>query len=84
MKRGFTTTHLKQKDRQLSKQQLVKAVQSGQKLNSGLARLHGIQIGTEAAPSGRAIAFTGGELCDYTFGYAAFPLWVGRCPFFGE
>ena len=39
MKHGSTTTHLKQKDRQLSSEQLVKAVQSDQKLNSGLARL---------------------------------------------
>ena len=36
---GTTTTHLKHKDRQLSGQQLVKAVESDQKLNSGLARL---------------------------------------------
>ena len=34
-----TITHLKQKDRQLSGQQLVKGVQSDQKLISGLARL---------------------------------------------
>ena len=39
MKHGSTTTHLKQKYRHLSRQQLVKAVQSGQTLNSGLARL---------------------------------------------
>ena len=39
MKHGSTTRHLKQKDRQLSGQQLVKAVQSEQKLYSGLARL---------------------------------------------
>ena len=39
MKHGSITTHLKQKDRQLSGQQLVKAVQSHQKLNSELARL---------------------------------------------
>ena len=38
MKHGSTTTHLKQKDCQLSRQQLVKAVQSDQKLNSGLTR----------------------------------------------
>ena len=41
-----TTTHLKQKDRQLSGQQLVKAVQSDQKLNSGLARLWHPYFGT--------------------------------------
>ena len=45
---------------------------------------HGKKFGTDAAPSGRAVAFTGGELCDYAFGYAAFPLWVSSCPFFGE
>ena len=39
MKHVSTTTHLKQKDRQLSGQQLVKAVQNDQKLNSRLARL---------------------------------------------
>ena len=32
MKHGYTTTHLKQKDRQLSGQQLVKTVQSDQKI----------------------------------------------------
>ena len=37
MKHGFTTTHLKQKDRQLSGQQLVKAVQSDQKLKMVMA-----------------------------------------------
>ena len=31
--------------------------------------IHGKKIGTDAAPSGRAVV-----LCDYTFGYAAFPL----------
>ena len=39
MKHGSTTAHLKQKYRQLSGQQLVKAVQSDQKLNSGLVKL---------------------------------------------
>ena len=38
MKDGSTTIHLKQKDRQLSGQQLVKATQSDQNLISGLAR----------------------------------------------
>ena len=42
------------------------------------------KFGTDAAPSGRAVAFTGGELCNYTFGYAAFPLWMSNCSFFGE
>ena len=39
MKHGSNTTQLQQRDWQLSGQQLVKAVQSYQKLNSGLARL---------------------------------------------
>ena len=39
MKHGSATTHLKQKYRQLSGQQVVKTVQSDQKLNSELARL---------------------------------------------
>ena len=39
MKHGSTTTHLKRKNRQSSGQHLVKAIQSEQKLNSGLARL---------------------------------------------
>ena len=39
MKHESTTTHLKQKDRQLTGRKLVKAVQSDQKLNSGLATL---------------------------------------------
>ena len=46
MKNGSTTTHLIQKDRQLSGQQLVKAVQSDQKLNNGLARLWHPYFGT--------------------------------------
>ena len=46
MKHGFTTTHLEQKDCQLSGQQLVKAVQSDQKINSGLARLCHPHFGT--------------------------------------
>ena len=46
--------------------------------------LHGVKFGTDAAPSGRTVVFTGGELCDYTFGYVAFPLWVSNCPFFGK
>ena len=46
MKNGSTTTHLKQKDCQLSGQQLVKAVQTDQKLNSGLARLWNPYFGT--------------------------------------
>ena len=28
----------------------------------------GKKFGTDTAPGGRAIAFTGGELCDYAFG----------------
>ena len=32
--------------------------------------LHGKKFGTDVAPSGRAVAFTGGEMYDYTFGYA--------------
>ena len=43
---GSTTTHLKQKDRQLSGQQLVKAVQSDHKLNSGMARLWHLYYGS--------------------------------------
>ena len=39
IKHGSTTTQLERKDRQLSRQHLVKAVQGDQKLNSGLARL---------------------------------------------
>ena len=39
MKQESTNTHLEQKDGQLSGQQLVKAVQNDQKLNSGLTRL---------------------------------------------
>ena len=46
--------------------------------------LHGKKFGTDAAPSGRAVAFTEGELCDYTFGYAAFHLWMSSCSFFQE
>ena len=46
MKHGCTTIHLKQKDCQLSGQQLVKDVQSDQKLNSGLARLWHPYFGT--------------------------------------
>ena len=46
MKNRSTTTHLKQKDRQLSGQQLVKAVQNDQKLNNGLARLWHPHFGT--------------------------------------
>ena len=46
--------------------------------------VHGKKIGADAAPSGGAVAFSGGELCDYAFGYAAFPLGVGICPFLGE
>ena len=42
------------------------------------------KFGTDAAPGGRAVAITGGELCDYTFGYAAFPLLVRNCSFFEE
>ena len=33
--------------------------------------VHGKKFCTDAAPSGRAVAFTGGELCNYTFGYVA-------------
>ena len=32
------------------------------------------KIGTDASPSSRTVAFTRGDLCDYTFGHAAFPL----------
>ena len=46
MKHRSTTTHLKQKDRQLTGQQLVKAAQSDHKLNSGLARLCHPYFGT--------------------------------------
>ena len=46
MKYGSTTTHLKQKDHQLSGQQLVKAVQNDQKLNSGLPSLWQLYFGT--------------------------------------
>ena len=46
MKHGYTTTHLKQNDRQLSGQQLVKAVQSEKRLSSGLARLWHPYFGT--------------------------------------
>ena len=42
------------------------------------------KFGADAAPSGGAVAFSRGELCDYAFGYAAFPLWVSSCPFLGE
>ena len=62
MKHGSTTAHLKQKDRQLTGQQLMKAVQSDQKLNSGLARLwplffldtHGI-LGIDYLEKGKTI-----------------------------
>ena len=33
--------------------------------------LHEKKFSKDAAPRGRAVAFTGGELCDYTFGYFA-------------
>ena len=46
--------------------------------------LHGKKFGADVAPSGEAVAFSVGELCDYAFGYAAFPLWVSSCPFLGE
>ena len=46
MKHGSATTHLKQTDRQLGGQQLVKTLQSDQKLNSGLARLWHPYFGT--------------------------------------
>ena len=46
--------------------------------------LHGKKFGADADPSGGAVAFSGGELCDYAFGYAAFPLWVSSCPFLRE
>ena len=46
MKHKYITTHLKQKYRELSRQQLVKAVQSDQKLNSGLERLRHPYFGT--------------------------------------
>ena len=41
--------------------------------------LHGKKFGADDAPGGEAVAFSGGELCDYAFGYAAFPLWVSSC-----
>ena len=45
MKHESSATHLKQKDRQLSEQHLVKAVQCDQKLNRGLARQgYGIRV----------------------------------------
>ena len=47
MKRGSTTTtYLRQKDRHLSGQQMVKADQSDQKVNSGLTRLWNQYFGT--------------------------------------
>ena len=39
MKHGSTTTHLKQKDRQLSGQQMAKAVQSDKTLNMGAGKV---------------------------------------------
>ena len=30
--------------------------------------IHGKKFGTDAVPSGRAVVFTRGELCDYAFG----------------
>ena len=41
-------------------------------------------FGADAAPSRGVVAVCGGELCDYTFAYAAFTLWVSNCPFLGE
>ena len=49
-----------------------------------ILKLHGKKFGADAALSGGAVAFNGGKLCDYAFGYAAFPLWVSSCPFLGE
>ena len=49
IRHGSSTTHLKQKDRHLSGQQLVKAVQNDQKLKSGLARLWHPYFGTRMA-----------------------------------
>ena len=46
--------------------------------------VHGKKFGADAAPSGEAVAFSGGELCDYAFGYSAFPLWMSSCPFMGD
>ena len=46
MKHGSISTHLKQKNHQMCRQQLVKAVQSDQKLSSGLARLWHPYFGT--------------------------------------
>ena len=34
-------------------------------------RVHGKKFGADAAPSGRFVTFNGGELWNYTFGYAA-------------
>ena len=45
---------------------------------------HRKKFGTDAAPSGRAVAFTGGELCDYAFGYAAFLCGWTDAPFLGS
>ena len=45
---------------------------------------HGNKFATDAASGGRAVALTGRELCDYAFGYAAFPLWVSKYLFLGE
>ena len=42
------------------------------------------KFGADAAPSGGDVAFSGGELCDCAFEYAAFPLRVSSCPFLGE
>ena len=45
---------------------------------------HRKKLGADAAPSGGAVVFSGRELCDYAFGYAAFPLWMSSCTFLGE
>ena len=46
--------------------------------------MHGKIVGADAASSGGAVVFSEGELCDYAFGYAAFPLCVSGCSFLGE
>ena len=41
--------------------------------------IHGKFLCADVVPNDRTIAFTEGALCDYTFGYSAFPLWVSSC-----
>ena len=49
------------------------------RLGTETLKLHRKEIGTDAAPSGRAVAFTGGELCDRRL-----YIWVCRVPAVGE